>query len=138
MTYFKIIIKKKIINVGCTFLKWNEERKRMYISNVDEGQFVQAIDESGIYRDTWMKEAPKEAKSFTNAKVVIIDEAEFNDLLEELNEGNSIDEETPEIIPEHELTEEPEQEKPMSINDMRDLILQQQQQIELLLNKLSK
>lgn len=139
MTYFKIVKNNKVIDVGCVFLKWNNEKKKMYICDVDDAQFVQTYDESKIYKASWLNPAPKEAGSFKSAKVVVIDETEFNDLNELLGEGEVVSEQV-----EEEQRQEPQkhdeipEEKPMTIAEMREKIIEQQKQIESLLTLIQK
>ena len=139
MTYFKILIDDKVVSVGNVFLKWNPKRHKLHVCDVDEGQFVQTYDEKNIYKASWLKQAPKDAKNFDTAKVVVVDEIEYNDILTSLQEGEPIVEETvepkrEEYVVEHEP--EPEQEKPMTIAEMRKLVLEQQEQINMLIAKL--
>ena len=141
MTYFKILIDNKIVSVGNVFLKWNSKRHKLYVCDVDEGQFVQTYDEKNIYKASWLKKAPKDAKTFDTANVVVINETEYNDILTSLQEGEPIIEEVTEpkreeYVVEHEP--EPEQEKPMTIAEMRKIILEQQKQIEMLIEKVEK
>lgn len=136
MTYFKVIQENKVVSVGSAFLKWNVKRQRFFISSVDEGQFVQSYDEQHIYHDQWLKPSPTEAGVHEEAKVVIIDLQEYEELLEILNEGEVI-EEVPIIPEEPEEIPEPIEEKPMSISEMRETIARQQEQINMLINKLN-
>ena len=136
MTFCKMLKNDKVVNIGCVFLKWNIKRHRMNVCSVDEGQFVQSYDEKTIYKDSWLKPAPEEAKNFEEAKIVVIDQIEFDDLKELLNEGEEVLVEKPEPLPSPQvLTEEPVEEKPMSIAEMRQIIAEQQKQIDLLLEK---
>lgn len=137
MTFFKIIQDSKVINVGCTFLKWNNARQKLYICDVDDAQFAQALDEDKIYRADWLNPAPEEAGKFETADVVVIDEVEFDELKELLSEGEDVPEEFIEEKPLIEVRHyETDEEKPMSIAEMREKILEQQKQIEALLEKL--
>jgi len=137
MTYFKVIKNDKVIDVGCVFLKWNTKRHKYNVCSVDEGQFLQSLDEQHIYRDTWMKSYPKEASGYSFADISAITESEFDDLRELLSEGEEITiEEAPnEIFEVHEAEEH--EDKPMSIADMRKIIAEQQMQIELLNQRLN-
>ena len=139
MTFFKIIQNEQIVNVGCVFLKWNPVKRKMYISTVDDAQFVQTYDEKKIYKATWLNPAPEEAGNYEFAKVDIIDEAEFDELKELISEGETISEEEPKEQYVHTVQhrEEPE-EKPMTIAQMREMIVEQQKQIETLLQKFQK
>lgn len=137
MTFYKIVENNNIISVGCVFLKWNIKRHKFNICDVDEGQFVQTYDEKAIYRADWMKPAPNEASGFNVAKVIIINQTEYEDLKAMLDEGESIQEEVVEpVLVQHVEVHEPEKEKPMSIAQIRELLVKQQEQIELLMQKL--
>ena len=137
MTYFKAIQDDKVVSVGSVFLKWNISKGKFYVCDVDDGQFVESYDELHIYHDSWMKPAPAEAGQHEEASIVIIGQQEYEELLEILNEGEVIEvQETPEIIPEEQV-EPPKEEKPMSIADMREMILKQQELIDSLMEKLS-
>ena len=135
MTFFKIIKDEEVIDIGCVFLKWNDARKKMYICDVNEAQFVQTFDETKIYKASWLNPAPKKAGKYETVTVEVIDETEFDELKELLSEGQPIFIDEPVIeVQHHEEVEIPE-EKPMTIAEMRQLILEQQKQIETLLKK---
>ena len=72
MAFFKIVVDGNVVSVGSTFLKWNEKRHKMYIANIDEGQFIQSFDEKDIYKAPWMKPAPLEAEGYQAAEVISI------------------------------------------------------------------
>ena len=137
MTFCKIIQNDTIVSVGCVFLKWNTKRNRLFVCDDAEGQFIQSYDERHIYKAAWMKPS-KEAKcEYEDADVVVITETEYNDIKEQLNEGEPIIEEVQERPLTIEHHEEPDEEKPLSIAEMRELIKTQQSQIELLMSKLT-
>ena len=131
--FFKIVQDKKIISVGSVFLKWNTKKHRLFICDVDEGQFVQSFDEQYTVRDTWMKVPPEDADEYPLATVIIITEQEYNDLKAILEDSAEIDIPEPVIEQQAEYVEPPEEEKVMSIAEMRQLILQQQDQINKLM-----
>jgi hypothetical protein len=138
MTFFKVIQNNKVVSVGTVFLEWNAKKHRMFVSDVDEGQFVQAFDESQVYRDTWMKPIPQGVGPYVLATVIIINEQEYLDLKELLEEKEEIIN-TP-VVQQVEtpvVQQIPEEEKPMTIAEMRELILSQQKQIDALMKKLS-
>ena len=136
MYYFKVTKNRKVIDIGCTFLKF--ENNRLYVCDENEGQYLQSYDEKNIYRDSWMKAAPKSFKRYTTAKVVSIDEMEFKDLEAMLNDGEEIIEQQPIIEqPQEEIINEPSTEKPISIAEMRELIAEQQKQINTLMELIS-
>ena len=84
-----------------------------------------------------MKVASNKATGFINAKVEIIEEQEYEDLLDLLSENEVIVIEKPSVnVPEvHEVVPE---EKPLSLNELRELIKEQQKQIEYLKNKVEQ
>jgi len=134
MAYFKIIQDDKIVSVSHVFLKWNEARKNFHLGDTDKGQFVLAFDESKVYRDEWMKPIPEEANGYEHATVQAIDEAEYEDLKALLSEGEQVQEDPEPVVQEPiHVPEEPEEEKPMSIAEMREIIKMQQKQIEALM-----
>ena len=135
MTFFKVIQDNKVVSVGTVFLEWNTKKHKMYVSTVDEGQFVQAYDESKVYRDAWMKYAPEEAGPFEYATVIVITQREYEDLKAMLDDKEEIVEALPEQHIETTTVQPPEEEKPMTISEMREMILKQQEQIDALTKK---
>ena len=125
--YFKMIVDNTIVDVGYTFLKWSIEKKRMFACDPNEGQFVQSYKETHIYKDSWMKPSP-EVEGVINAEVVSISEIEYLDIKAMLEEGEEIVVEQPPVV-EQPAVQEPEQNKPLSIAEMRALIVEQQKQI---------
>jgi len=136
MTYFKVIQNKKVVTVGCVFLKWNMKRQKLFICDANEGQFVQSYDELHVYHDSWLKPSMAHDIEYEEATIVVITEQEYEDLLESLDEGEVV-EESPVIEEEPVEVQIPEEEKPMSIAEMREIIARQQEQINMLINKLS-
>lgn len=136
MTYFKITKDENVISVGCVFLKWNTKRHKFNVCDVNEGQFVQTYDEKGIYKASWLKPAPKEAGEYETVKVTVIDEVEYDTVKTLIDEGEEIEEVVTEPIVELIEQQEPAQEKPLTIAQMRELIAEQQKQIDMLLEKL--
>lgn len=137
MTYFKVIQDNKVVSVGTVFLKWNIKRQRLFICDANDGEFVQSYDEKHIYHDSWLRPAPVEAGQHEEASVVIISSQEYEDLLTILNEGETVDYETPVVPKEPEEITQPTEEKPLTIAEMREIISRQQEQIEMLIQKLS-
>lgn len=135
MTFCKVIIDGNIVSVGCAFLKWNEKRHKFSICDSDEGQFLQSIDESEVFRAPWMKPFPSDAEGYVEADVNVISQQEFEDLKFLLSEGEEVKEEEQPPVEEHIDRELPEEEKPLSLAEMRAIILQQQEQIERLMKK---
>lgn len=135
MAYFKVIQDNTVVSVGSVFLKWNTKKHRLFICDVDNGQFVQSFDEKHIYKDDWLKTSDGDIQ-YENASIVIINETEYEDLKEMLIEGEPIIEEpVHEPVVVQERHEPEEEEKPLTIAQMREIIAEQQKQIELLMKK---
>ena len=137
MTFFKVIKNDTVIDVGCAFLKWNDTKNRYFACQLDEAQFALSYAEQNIYRDDWMKLTSDKAKDFIHAKVEIIDEQEYDDLLDLLSENEVVTIEKPQVIVSetHEVIPE---EKPLSLNELRELVKEQQKQIENLISKMEQ
>ena len=133
MIYFKVIKDNKVIDAGCTFLKWSGRTKRLYACNPDEGQFVQSYKEGSIYKASWMKPAPVEAGQYEEAEVSEISRVEYDEIIALLDDGET-PEITPDVLPPVIHHDEPEDnaEKPLTVAEMRTLIVSQQEQIEML------
>lgn len=139
MTYYKVIQDDRIVDAGFVFLKLNERRRRLNLCDEDEAQFVQAHDQSKVYRDEWLKPIPETYTSFEAAQVVVIDKNEYDEI-RALLDGDEVVPVLPEIV-EEEIVEEPEkpaEEAQMSIADMRRLIQEQQEQLAQLTEKLTE
>lgn len=137
MTYFKVIQGSQVVDAGFVFLKWNETRHKMNISDENEAQFVQSYNQELVYRDDWLKPFPEKcAAKFEKAQVVIIDQNEFEEI-RALLDGDEI---IPVLsdAPEEVVIEpaKPAEETPLSISDMRRIILEQQEQINQLSERL--
>jgi len=135
MTFFKVQKNNNVVDVGCVFLKWNSKRHKLFICEVDEGQFVQSYKDR-IYKASWLKPAPAEAKEYELAEVVVITETEYNDIKALLDEDETVPVEE-EPVYEEPVVEEPQtqEEKPLTIAQMREIITEQQKQIEVLMEK---
>lgn len=129
--YYKIIQNNMIIDVGFVFLKWNTTYHRLFICDPKEVQFVQSSDELTLYHCQWMKTPPAEATGYVTADVIIISKEEYDTLKEQLDIDGEI--EIPdEPVPVPPSEPEPEPAQPMSAAEMRQIILQQKEQIALL------
>ena len=130
--YFKVIQDNNVVDIGRAFLKYNEKKKRMYVCNANECQFIQSADETKLYHDDWMRTAPE--VPYIQAQVVGISETEYMDIEALLNDGEEVIVEQP--IVQESSRQEPEQIKPMSSAEMREIIIEQQKQIDELIKKL--
>lgn len=134
MTYYKIISQNQVTGIGTTFLKWNEKRNKFYYSNIDEANCVQNALDQTIYYTTWLKPLPSEVNFIETVTVIIIDATEYDELYEQLKDKEEVPfvpptppEPTPEPTPEPVPVE-----TPMTIQQMRDKIIEQGQMIDML------
>ena len=138
MTYFKIIQDNKVVDVGFSFLKWNLKYHRLYSCDVSIAQFVKGDNADKIYWDAWLRPAPKDVENviYEESKIEIINETEYLDLKAQLDDGEeiSIDIDSPEVEIPHEYQEEDVEEKPMSVSEMRAIIVEQAAKIDRLTN----
>ena len=138
MTFCKVLDDGNIISVGCTFLKWNVKRHKFSICDSNEAQFLQSFDEKEVFRAKWMKPFPSEAGEYEEFEIVVIPQQEYEDLQLLLSEGENVyEDDIEEEVPEDKkIVEEPEEEeKPLSLAEMRAIIKKQQEQIERLMKK---
>lgn len=126
LRYYKIIKNGHVVDVGSSFLKWNERWGQPYYCGVDDAQFVQGLDGNTLYRASWMREPPTEAAvNYIEADIEFTDPAEYEYTLELLNEGEEVVVPEPEPEPEPKPELEPEPEEPealMTISQMRQTI----------------
>lgn len=107
MTYYKVIVDDKIVDVNFVFLKWQEKHKVMLSCEPSEGQFVQSSDCTKIWRADWLCKIPENLERvYDSATVVEIDEEEYTILREALDLDKEIEIEDTQGEPEG--SEEPE------------------------------
>ena len=137
MTFFKIIQNNTVIDVGNVFLRWNKKRNRFYICDVNEAEFAQSSDQTKIYKDYWLKASPVEAE---DASIVVIDRDQYDEIRALLEDGQQIEipPEPPKDVPEQRPSTKLEEEKPLTISEMRQMIKEQQEQILILKDKIQE
>ena len=135
MTYFKAIQNGTVVDVGSVFLKWNEKRKKFYICDVEEAELAEGSN--GLYRDYWLKASDKEAK---DASIVVIDRAEYDEIRALLEDGEEVPAppETPKLEQITPATPGVIEDQPLTISQMREMIISQQEQIEILKEKIQE
>lgn len=133
MRYFKIIQDNAITDVSFSPMKWSAKYGQMVGCTVAKAQFVQGQITGKTFRDGWMRQTEAAADAFEEADVVEINNVEYNDIYATLlsDEKIEIDPEKPQIPVVPEVHKE-EEEKPLSVADMRQIIQNQQEQIEAL------
>ena len=141
MIFFKVIKDENVIDIGFSFYKWNSDHNQMFSCNIEEAQFAGSYYKPIYYHDVWLKPIKEDLKNYETATIVEITEEEFEELKTLLDNGETISgvEEPPHEEPFVERIEPPieEESKPLSISEMRALILEQQKQIEMLLKNIN-
>jgi len=96
---YKLVINKTIIGVVAEsdFRRFQPKHKRVMFSDVENGEFVEYREK--YYRDDWLRVPPMGAPQITHADIVRIMDDEYQELKEQLDDGNlpedsSLDEET--------------------------------------------
>lgn len=136
MDYYKIIKDGEVVGVGTRFLKWFLRSKGYYYCNFDSAECVQDDVGDALYHVSWMHESPSAAYIVPVAEIEEIDYTEYDELYNQLDDGEAIP--IPEPEPEPEPTPEPEpdegedKETPMTIAEMREKISEQEGMISML------
>lgn len=92
MTYYKIIVDDKIVDVNFVFLKWQPKHKIMLSCDASEGQFIQSSDCTKIWRAEWLCKIPKELEGmYDSVTAEEIDEDEYTILREALDLDQEIE-----------------------------------------------
>jgi hypothetical protein len=98
----------------------------LFVCDAKDAQFLQSRDGNKIYHDTWLRSVRRIDIDYEDADIAEITESEYEDLLALLEDQSQIpveDDETTEEQNENNATEENiNEEKPMSISEMRDRI----------------
>lgn len=130
--FFKVIQNDNVVDVGFLFLRWDEKYNRFFICDDSVGQFALSSITEKIYFDMWMKPSSDDATGYESAKVVVIGQLEYDDLYNQLQEGEDIPI-NPEPEPEPDDTEpDPDESTPMTIAEMREFISEIAEQMSLL------
>jgi len=136
MTCCKIIQDGKVVSAGRVFLKWNAKRSKLYVCDVNDAQYIQTFDEANIYHADWFRAIPQGAPVYEDAEAVVISLQEYEDLIQQLKEHEPVALEQTIPEPVQEDVEKPEEEQVMSIAEMREMIINQQKQIDALIGSL--
>lgn len=92
MTYYKVIVDEKIIDVNFVFLKWQAKHKIMLSCDASEGQFIQSSDCTKVWRVGWLCKIPEELEGvYESVTAVEIDEEEYKILREALDLDKDIE-----------------------------------------------
>ena len=137
MTYFKILKKGIVVDVGIYFLQWNTKWKQWIYCNTNNAQAVQNYAGSKVYRDNWMRTMPSDADEYEDAEVVMINATEFDALIELLKDGETVIAEAEEI-PEDgtkeslDIEDKSELEHRMTVQEIREKLKMQDTKINML------
>ncbi len=134
MRYFKIIQDGAIIGCGTNFIAWLPRTRRFAICDMDLAQAVIDVISEQRFHAEWLAAVPAESGVvFPTAEVVLIDADEYNDIYEELSDGEPIPIPEPEPEPTPPEPEpEPEEQPRMTVQEMREKITEQEDQIAML------
>lgn len=136
--YFKIIKDNKIIDVGSTFVKWSKQYKCFYGCSGPQAQCIfSSINMKYYYDNDWLIQPPISSDLYTTAKIIDITEQEYDELLELLDNNEDINNQSYEEEQQSQ-PEENNQQHIMTINEMREKILEQENQIKILTNYILK
>ena len=125
MEYYKIIRNGAVTGAGQMFLKWYSSKHSFMYCDLNSAELVQDVITDTIYHAYWLRNVPQEAGAVEEAEVVMINAAEYDEIIEQLREGEEILAPEPDPEPEPEPVEpdpEPEPERPMTIAEMRAAI----------------
>ena len=123
--YYKIISDGMAVDAGISFLFVDNRGKLLYC-DADQAQLLQGWRQDKLYHVPWLRPVnmPETIDYDENVQAVIIEENEFNELIELLDDGEEVPEPAPEPEPEPEPApdSEPEPEHKMTVQEMRDKI----------------
>lgn len=135
MTYFKVIRDGSAVDAGWMFLRWNARHQCLMVCEPRDAHYVQNYTETAIYRPGWLNPLPDGAPTYPTVEAAIINETEYEELIESLDGGEPVPEPPepqPEPEPEPEPEPQPEPEPRMTIQEMREKIAEQEETISML------
>lgn len=135
MRYFKIIQDGAIIGCGTNFIAWLPRTRRFAICDMDLAQAAIDVISEQRFHAEWLAAVPAESGVvFPTAELVLIGQAEYDDLYEELIDGEPlpVPDPEPEPAPAPEPEPEPESSARMTVQEMREKIAEQEDQIAML------
>lgn len=140
MTYFKIIDNGQAVDAGWMWLRWNTKHKCLMACEPREAHYVQNYTETAVYRFGWLNPLPDGAPMYPAADGAIIDADEYNDLIEILDDGETVPEpDEPGPEPDDPGGDEPEPgddtepERPMTIAEMRQRIRELEETLNIIM-----
>lgn len=140
MTYFKIIDNGQAVDAGWMWLRWNTKHKCLMACEPREAHYVQNYTETAVYRFGWLNPLPDGAPMYPAADGAIIDADEYNDLIEILDDGETVPEpDEPGPEPDEPGGDDPEPgddtepERPMTIAEMRQRIQELEETLNIIM-----
>ena len=125
MTYFKVIENGAAVDAGHLWLQWNARHNLLMACEPREAHYAQSYDGQTVYRIGWLNPLPDGAPVYPVAEARIIDAEEYEDLIAVLPDGETVPEPPePEPEPEPQPEPEPEPEHRMTVQEMREKILE--------------
>ena len=122
MEYFKVIQNQSVVDVGSFFLHWNAKYHQYFYCDINDAQLVQGMITEKLYHGSWLKSPSDSKTEYEEAEIVMIEASEYDELKATLESGEEIPYSEPvvDILPETpEETDQPEEERPMTIQEMR-------------------
>lgn len=110
MRYYKIIKDGMVVDANFVFLKWTQNGAGMRFletCDIEEAQYIQSYDQKEIYRVRWLNPV-EDGGEFPTVEATLIDEAEYNEIREQLDGGEPIPDPDPEPDPEPSPDPDPE------------------------------
>lgn len=138
MTYYKIIVDGSVVDAAFTFLRWDGRLNRLLGCEPTDAHFIQSSDGNTVYRVGWLNPVPNAVNGmYESVEAAIIGKQEYLDLRAQLDEGETVPEPAEqEIDPDQPAPspEQPEQEQPMTVAQMRAKIIELEEQIDMMLS----
>lgn len=91
MTFYKILADGKVLDVNDVFLRWQTHHGTMMICDPERAEFICPRDCSAYYHPSWLNEPPEAAVYDGEVDAEEITEAEYRELLEKLEAGETVD-----------------------------------------------
>lgn len=137
MTYYKIMQNDVIVDANYVFLKWVAKHHCLMVCDPTQAEFVQSYDMGTVYHDRWLRPVPDGAPAYETASVIVIGETEYDEIRALLDDGEEVpyvpDEPEPPapVNPDEPINPD---ERPMTVAEMREKIIEQQESIDMLID----
>lgn len=113
MRYYKIIQDGYIIGAGCNFMRWSPRTRKFAYCEMEQAEAVKDVVSENCFCADWLFKIPEEAGvTFPEAIVILIDQEEYDEIIEELIDGEDIPVPDPEPDPGPQPEPQPEPDVP--------------------------